>query len=161
MNDNGAWPDPLMALRTTGKSCEHVGTPARTQKHVHAAVGDLDAIGFQVHQLPRHLVLPSKRNFAHDTGIKARNAQSTDQEYAHVARGNKRRQELQRLFGVQSCAMPLDQFERWPQQITRSLDKRAQVDSEKCQEYIASFGPWLKHSFAISVGEESEAAPQQ
>jgi hypothetical protein len=82
----------------------------RAEKHAHAAVCNLDAIGFQVHQLPRHLVFPSKRNFAHDAGIKARNAQSPDQEYAHVARGNKRGQELQRLLGVQSGAVPLNQL---------------------------------------------------
>lgn len=161
MNDDGARADPLMTLWTTGESCEHVKIRACAQKHVHAAVRDLDAIGFQVHQLPRHLVFPSKRNFTHDTGIKARNAQSTDQEYAHVTRGNKWRQKLQRLLGVQSGAMSFDQFERGPQQIVRRLDKRAQVDPEKCQENVVRFGARLKHSLAISIGEGSEVVPQK
>lgn len=152
MNDYGAWPDPLMTLRTTGESCEHAVLRAYAQKHLHAAVCDLDAIGFQVHQLPRHVVFPSERNFAHDTSIKARNAQSPDQEYAHVTRGNERRQKLQRLLGVQSGTVPFNQFERGSQQIVCCLDKRAQIDPKKCQEYVAGFGARLKRSLAISIG---------
>jgi hypothetical protein len=150
--DDGAWSDSLMTLWTTGESYKQIGhASARAEKDIHAAIRDLDAISLQVHQLTRHLVFPRKRNFAYDACVEARYLESTEQEYAHVARRDQRRQKLECLLGVQSGPVPCDQFEGRPQEIICCLDQRAQVDPKERQEYVARFGVRLVCAFAISV----------
>ena len=123
----------------------------RTEKDAHAAVRDLDAIRLQVQQLARHLVLARKRDFPHDACIETWYAQSTSQEYAHVARRDQRRQKLKRLLGVQSGTVSRDQFEGRPQKVICGLDQRTQVDPKEGKEYVTGFGVWLMYSLAISV----------
>lgn len=159
MYDNGAWSDPLMTLWTTGGSYKQIRMLPCAQEDVHADICDSDAIGLQVHQLACHLVLPRKRNFAHDTCIEAWHAQSTNQKHAHISRRDQRGQKLKRLLGVQPGTVPCDQFEGGLQEIICSLDQRAQVDPKEGQEYVAGFGVRLVYSFAIPIEEESKVAP--
>jgi hypothetical protein len=100
------------------------------------------------------LVFPRKRNSAYNACVEARYAQSTEQEHAHVARRDQRRQKLKCLLRVQSGPVPCDQFEGGPQKIICCLDQRAQVDPKERQEYVARFGVWLVYAFAISVERE-------
>jgi hypothetical protein len=60
--------------------------------------------------------------------MKVRDTQGAGQECAHVAGGDQRRQQLQRLLGVQPRAVARNQFERGPQEVIRRPDQRAQVD---------------------------------
>ena len=129
-----------MTLWTTRALRQHLMRQSGGQERIHAAVCDLDAIGLQVHQFTCHLVMPCFCNSAHDTGVEARDAQCADQEYTQVTRGDQRRQELQRLFGIQSGTVTCNQVERGSQKVIFCLDKWAQVDPKESQEYLVCFG---------------------
>jgi hypothetical protein len=81
--------------------------PSRTC--VHSRVRYLDAIGLEVHQTPRDLLAPRLGDVTHRSGVEHGRAQRGNEERMYVLRAHKRRKQLQRRLGVETCAMPRDE----------------------------------------------------
>ena len=94
MHGNNTVTDTLVTLRTSSHDSVSAMSPELVLQDSHSTVGHLDALGLQVHESPRDLLVPRLADISYNARIEYRRAKGFYEEPADVLRRHKRREDL-------------------------------------------------------------------